>query len=172
MRYMQDGGFQGNGLMRLTLGLTLGLLLAFWATNFGMYFSRMTLRPSSVAAYYNGSEQDFRPPRSAASMTETTHMHLPMMGIVLLFLTHLVIFVPMPRGAKVAFIVGAFASAALDEGAGWLVRFVSPSFAVLKVVGFVGLQSALAFLMGALGLFLLRGRRADADAARNGKAAA
>src|SRR6185295_14673251 len=67
MRYMQDGGFQGNGLMRLTLGLTLGLLLAFWVTNFGMYFSRMSLRPSSVAAYYNGSEQDFRPPRSVAS---------------------------------------------------------------------------------------------------------
>jgi hypothetical protein len=173
MRYMQDGGFQGNGLMRLTLGLTLGLLLAFWVTNLAMYFSRMSLRPSSVVSYYNGSEQEFRPPRSVASMTETTHMHLPMMGMVLLFLTHLAIFVPMPRGAKLSFIVGAFVSAALEEGAGWLVRFVSPGFAVLKVVGFVGLQAALALLMGALGLFLLRpGRRAGEPAARNGRAAA
>jgi len=172
MRYMQDGGFQGNGLMRLTLGLTLGLLVAFWATNFGMYFSRMGLRPSSVVAYYNGSEEEFRQPRSTASMTETTHMHLPMMGLVLLFLTHLVIFVPMPRGAKVSFIVGAFVSAVLEEGAGWLVRFVSPSFAVLKVAGFLGLQSALAFLIGALGLFLLRPGRRAAEPAANGKAAA
>ena len=101
MKYMQEGGFQNNPLMRLTLGLTLALLVGFWATNIGMYFSRMNLRPSSVVAYYKGSEEDFRPPRSAASMLETTHMHLPMMGMVLLFLTHLVIFVPLPRGARV-----------------------------------------------------------------------
>ncbi|HEX6737003.1 MAG TPA: hypothetical protein VF310_01900 [Vicinamibacteria bacterium] len=166
MRYMQEGGFQQNPLMRLTLGLTLVLLLGFWATNFAMYFSRMDLHPASVVAYYNGSEQDFRPPRSAASMMETTHMHLPMMGLVLLLLTHLVIFVPWARRAKVAFIVGAFGSALAEEGAGWLVRFVSPAFAPLKVVGFLGLQAALAVLLGGLGVFLWRGsRRAEAAVA-------
>jgi hypothetical protein len=162
MKYMQEGGFQNNPLMRLTLGLTLALLLAFWATNVGMYFSRMDLRPSSVVAYYNGSEEDFRPPRSGASMLETTHMHLPMMALVLLLLTHLVIFVPLGRAAKVAFIVSTFVCAALEEGAGWLVRFVSPAFAPLKVVGFLGLQAALAFLMMALGVFLVRGARRQA----------
>lgn len=159
MKYLQEGGYQNNGLMRLTLGLTLVLLLGFWATNFAMYFRRMDLRPASVVAYYNGSEEDFRPPRSPESMLETTHMHLPMMGMVLLLLTHLLIFVPIARGAKVAFIVAAFASAAAEEGAGWLVRFVSPAYAPLKVAGFVGLQVALAFLMAALAVSLLRGGR-------------
>lgn len=159
---MQEGGFQTNPLMRLTLALTLGLLVAFWVTNLAMYFSRMGLEPNSVVAYYNGSEEDFRPPRSTASMIETAHMHLPMMGMVLLFLTHLLIFVPLSRGAKVAFIVTAFVSALLEEGAGWLVRFVSPGFAPLKVVGFLGLQAAMAFLIGALALFLLRGARRQA----------
>ena len=106
----------------------------------------MGLRPRTVVAYYNGSEEEFRPPRSVESMLETTHMHLPMMGVVLLLLTHLVIFVPMARGAKVAFIVSTFAFAVLEEGGGWLVRFVSPALAPLKVVGFVGLQAAIAFL--------------------------
>lgn len=161
---MQEGGFQNHPLMRLTLALTLGLLLAFWATNMGMYFSRMSLRPASVVAYYNGSEEDFRPPRSAESMLETTHMHLPMMGLVLLLLTHLAIFVPMPRGAKAAFIATTFVSAALEEGSGWLVRFVSPAFAPLKVIGFVGLQTAMAFLMGALAVFLVRAARRQAVA--------
>jgi hypothetical protein len=157
---MQDGGFQNNPLMRLTLALTLLLLVGFWVTNMGMYFSRMGLHPRTVVEYYNGSEEEFRPPRSVESMLETTHMHLPMMGIVLLLLTHLVIFVPMPRGAKVAFIVSTFAFAALEEGGGWLVRFVSPAFAPLKVVGFLGLQAAMAFLIVALGLFLFgAGRR-------------
>ena len=167
MKYMQEGGFQNNPLMRLTLGLTLVLLAGFWATNLGMYFSRMSLRPRTVVEYYNGSEEDFRPPRSVESMLETTHMHLPMMGVVLLLLTHLVIFVPMSRGAKVGFIVGTFLSALLEEGGGWLVRYVSPALAPVKVVGFLGLQAAIAFLIVALALFLFRaGRRQKTVQAR------
>ena len=159
MRYMQEGGFQNNPLMRLTLAFTLALLALFWSTNIAIYFSRMTLEPATVVSYYNGSEADFRPPRSAASMLEVSHMHLPMMGMVLLFLTHLVIFVPLARAARVAFIVTTFVSAFLEEGAGWLVRFVSPSFAILKVVGFVGLQTAILCLIVALGAFLISAAR-------------
>lgn len=166
MKYMQDGGHQNQPLMRLTLGLTLALLLGFWVTNFAMYFSRMGLAPSSVASYYLGSEEDFRPPRSAESMLETTHMHLPMMGMVLLVLTHLLIFVPLARRAKVAFIVAAFAFAVMSEGAGWLVRFVSPSFAALKVVGFLGMQAVLAFLLGSLAVHLARGAKTARGANR------
>ena len=168
MKYMQEGGFQNNALMRLTLSLTLLLLLGFWATNLAMYFSRMGLSSRSVVAYYNGSEEEFRPPRSVQSMLETTHAHLPMMGLVLLFLTHLVIFVPMPRPAKVAFIVTTFGSAALEEAGGWLVRFVSPRLAPLKIVGFVGLQACLAILIAALGLFLVRSARRQQELGRNG----
>jgi len=79
--------------------------------------------------------------------------------MVLLFLTHLVIFVPLPRAARMAFIVTTFVSAVLEEGAGWLVRFVSPSFAVLKVAGFVGLQVAILCLIVALALFLVAALR-------------
>jgi hypothetical protein len=140
--------------MRLTLGLTLLFLVGFWATNFAVYFSRMSLRPASVVAYYNGSEGDFRPARSLESMLETTHMHLPMMGMMLLFLTHLALFVPFSKPAKTALIATTFGSAALEEGAGWLVRFVSPALAPLKVIGFVGLQATILFLLGALALFL------------------
>jgi hypothetical protein len=147
--------------MRLTLALSLALLFGFWLTNFGLYFSRMTLRPSSVVAYYNGSEEEFRPPRSTESMLETTHMHLPMMALVLLFLTHLTIFVPLPRRAKTALIAGTFAAAALQEGSGWLVRCVSPAFAPLKVVGFLGLQTGILFLLAAIAVFLAKGVRAQ-----------
>jgi len=162
MKYMQDGGFQSHPLMRATIGLTLVLLLGFWVTNFALYFSRMGLTVSSVVAYYNGSEEDFRAARSAASMLETTHAHLPMMGMVLLFLTHLAIFAPIPRAAKIGFVATAFVSAMLDEGAGWLVRFVSPAFAPLKIVGFVGLQAAIGFLLLVLALFLLGAARRQA----------
>ena len=159
MRYLQDGSHQFQPLMRLSLALTCVLLLAFWVTNFAMYFSRMDLHPASVVAYYNGLETEFRPARSAASMLETTHMHLPMMALVLLLLTHLLLFVPMGRPAKLTLMVGAFAAALLEESGGWLVRFVSPSLAPLKVAGFVGLQAALGVLIGALGVSVLGGSR-------------
>jgi len=164
MRYMEKGGFESHPLMRLTLALSLGLLFGFWLTNFGLYFSRMSLRPSSVVKYYNGSEEDFRPPRSTESMLETTHMHLPMMAVVLLFLTHLTIFAPLPRRAKTALIVGTFVSAALQEGGGWLVRYASPRFAPLKVVGFVSLQSGMLFLLATLAVFLAKAERARTTA--------
>jgi hypothetical protein len=150
--------------MRLSLALTLVLLLGFWVTNFVMFFSRMGLDAASVAAYYNGSEADFRPARSAASMLETTHIHLPMMGLVLLVLTHLLIFVPLRGSWKRIFIVGVFLFAILSESGGWLVRFVSPSLAPIKIAGFLGLQACLAFLLAALAVSLARPRRA---AARN-----
>ena len=162
MKYLQDGSHGFQPLMRLSLGLTLVLLLGFWATNFAMYFSRMGLDPATVAAYYNGSEADFTPARSAASMLETTHMHLPMMGLVLLLLTHLLIFAPLRGGWKKALMIAVFAFALLSEGGGWLVRFVSPSLAVVKVVGFVGLQASLAFLLASLAVSLARPRRAGA----------
>jgi hypothetical protein len=156
MKYLRDGSHTHQPLMRLSLSLTLLLLVGFWITNFAMFFSRMGLEPSSVAAYYNGSEADFTPARSAASMLETTHMHLPMMGLVLLLLTHLLIFVPLRGPWKRALIVGVFLFALMSEGGGWLVRFVSPSLAVVKIVGFVGLQVLLAVLLAGLAVSLLR----------------
>ncbi len=166
MRYLQDGGFQRNPLMRLSLGLTLVLLLGFWATNAAMYFTRMGLTRASVTRYYNGSEEDFTPPRSAESMLETSHMHLPMMGMVLLFLTHLAIFVPASRRAKTAVIVTAFAGALAQEGGGWLVRFVSPALAPVKIAGFLALQGSILWLLAVLALFLWRAARgASAPAA-------
>lgn len=161
MKYMERGGFQGQALMRLTLGLSIGLLSLFWMTNFALFASRLGFTPASIAAYYLGSEADYRPPRTAGSMLEVTHAHLPMMALVVLLLTHLLIFAPFSKRTRVLLIVGAFLSAALDEGAGWLVRFVHPGFAVVKLAAFVSLQGILAFLLVALALFLRAGARAE-----------
>jgi hypothetical protein len=160
MKYLESGGFQNQPLMRLTLGLALLLLAGFWVTNLALYYAHMTLDPASVAAYYRGNEAEFMPPRSALSMLEVTHMHLPMFALVLLLLTHLLIFAPMKRPAKVAFIVTAFGSALLSEAAGWMTRFWHPGFATLKVAMFVVFQVALAWLIVMLGAFVARAERA------------
>jgi hypothetical protein len=161
MKYMERGGFQGQALMRATLGWTLVLLAGFWVTNLVLFVSRLGVTPSSVAAHYLGSEAQFRPPRTAGAMLEVTHSHLPMMALVVLLLTHLMIFAPYSKRAKIALIAVAFLSAFLDEAAGWLVRFVHPGFAWLKLAAFVSLQAILAFLLVGLALYLRSGKRGE-----------
>jgi hypothetical protein len=163
MKYMQTGGMQSHPLMRLTLYFTLFFLFGFWVTNFAMYFAKMNLTPQSVVDYYLGSDAEFRMPRTYQSMLEVTHAHLPMMAIVILVLTHLLIFSSFQSRTKVAFISLTFLSTFLHEGAGWLVRFVDPLFAWLKVTTFVVMQGMLAFLLGALLLFLVRGGKAQGN---------
>jgi hypothetical protein len=156
MKYMQNGGFQNHPLMRLTLAWTVVFLVFFWISNFFFFFSKMALTPSSIVDYYRGSEALFTQPRSLQSMIEVTHGHLPVMAIVLLMLTHLLIFAPLAHRTKVLFISLAFGGAFFNEAASWLVRYVHPGFAWLKIVAFVTLQTLIGYLLLALARFLWR----------------
>lgn len=157
---MQTGGFQNHPLMRLTLGGSLVLLTGLWVTNFFLYFSRMGLDPTTVARYYRGAEAEFLEPRTYASMLEVTHVHLAMMALVLLLLTHLAIFLPWPFRARVGLIVATFAGAFGGEAASWLVRFHSAAWGPAKVACFLVLQAGMAVLLFGLAGFLARRPRA------------
>lgn len=161
MKYMANGGLGSNPLMRVTLGLTLAVLVALWATNAVLYLTRMGLEPSSVVRHYLGSEEEFVQPRTFGSMLEVTHAHLATMAVVVLLLTHLAIFLPWSVRARVLLIVVPFAGLLLGEGAGWLVRFVHPGFAVLKVVAFLSFQISLLVLIVAVAVLLFRPRTAQ-----------
>lgn len=161
MKYLQNGGFQNNKLMKLTLLFTLVFLVGFWITNFGLYFAKMGVTPQSVIDYYSGSAEQYRMPRTYQSMLEVTHAHLPMMALVVLFVTHLLIFAPYEAKTKVGFIVGGFTLAFFNESAGWLVRFVSPAFAWFKIFTFLSFQSILGYLLVTLVIYLIRGAAAN-----------
>lgn len=158
---MQSGGFQNNPLMRLTLAWTLLFAGGLWVTNAAMYLKRMSLAPESVKAYYLGDEAEYSQPRSAASMLEVSHAHLATMGVMVLLLTHLAIFAPWEDSTKKWVIGLGFGSSFLGEASGWLVRFVSPAFAALKVACFLAFQGVLALLIGVLAVFLYKAARAE-----------
>ena len=162
MKYLQTGGFQNQSLTRLTILFTLLFLTAFWVSNFAMFFAKMGSTPQSIADYYLGSEGAYTMPRTYQSMLEVTHGHLPMMAVVILLLTHLLIFAPYAFKTKVVLISTSFSLALIQEAAGWLVRFGSPAFAWLKLTAFLGFQAMLALLLVSLALFLLgNGMRND-----------
>jgi hypothetical protein len=148
MRFVVTGEWNRNRLLQVIVLLYALYVAALWLTNALLYFEKMGLSPSSVVEYYRGDEERFLQPRTYQGMLEVSHFHLFAMGMLLLVLTHLMLFVPLADRAKAWLIAVPFLSAGLDEGAGWLVRFGHPAFAALKVAGFLLLQGSLALLVG------------------------
>ena len=147
MRFVVTGEWTRNRLLQRIVVLYAIYVAGLWLTNAMLYFSKMSLTYGSVVEYYLGSEERFLTPRSYEGMLEVAHFHLFAMGMLLLVLTHLMLFVPLAGRTKAWLITLPFLSALLDEGAGWLVRFVSPLFAWAKIAGFLLLQGSLAALV-------------------------
>jgi hypothetical protein len=147
VRFVVTGEWSRNRLLQTIVVLYSLYVMALWVTNALLYFSKMGLTAASVVEYYLGAEERFLPARSYQGLLEVSHFHLFAMGMLLLVLTHLMLFVPLGHRAKAWLIALPFLSAALDEGAGWLVRYAGPGFAYLKIAGFLLLQGSLAALV-------------------------
>jgi hypothetical protein len=147
VRFVVTGEWSRNRLLQTIVSLYCLYVAGLWVTNALLYFAKMDLTPASVVAYYLGSEERFLSPRSYQGLLEVSHFHLFAMGLLLLVLTHLMLFVPIANRWKAWLIVLPFASALLDEGASWLVRFAHPGFAFAKIAGFLLLQGSLAALI-------------------------
>ena len=148
MRFVVSSEWNRNRLLQVIVLLYALYVSILLVTNGLLYFEKMSLAPSSVVSYYLGNEAEFSSPRSYQGLLETSHFHLFAMGLLLMVMTHLMLFVPISGSIKIWLIVVPFLSGFLSEGAGWLVRFVSPDFAALKVAGFLLLQGSLTALVG------------------------
>jgi len=147
VRFVVSGEWSRNRLLQTIIVLYVVYVGGLWVTNGALYFNKMSLTPSSVVEYYLGNEETFKQPRTYQGLLEVSHFHLFAMGMLLLVLTHLVLFVPVGDGTKLALIVLPFVAALVDEGGGWLVRFAHPAFAWVKIAGFLLLQGSLLALM-------------------------
>lgn len=155
MRFVVTGEWTRNRLLKVIVWCFLVYTLVLWATNAGLYFAKMSLTPSSVIEYYRGNEEKFLQPRSLQGLLETLHFHAFAMGILLVTLTHLVLFVPISMRTKAIGIATAFTSGLLGELSSWGVRFVHPAFAYLKIACFLLLEGAILWLVIVVGRALL-----------------
>ena len=147
MRFVVTGEWTRNRLLQTIVVLYALYVAGLWLTNALLYFNKMGLTYASVVGYYLGNEESFTQPRTYQGLLEVSHFHLFAMGMLLLVLTHLMLFVPIGNRWKAWLIAVPFFSALLDEGSGWLVRFAHPAFAYAKIGGFVLLQTSLATLI-------------------------
>jgi hypothetical protein len=155
VRFVVTGEWTRNRLLKTIVWCFLAYTLILWVTNAGLFFSKMSLNPQSVVDYYLGNEEKFLRPRSLGGLLEVLHFHSFAMGILLMTLTHLVLFVPISMKTKALGIAVAFVSGIGGELAGWGVRFVHPAFAYVKVAMFLALEGSILWLMIAVARALL-----------------
>ena len=130
----------------MIIAFTVLFFVFLWITNLLLYL-QIGFSYDSVVQYYLGSEQDFRPPRSYLGMLEEAHFHFFAMAIILVTLNHLILFTKISNFWKMVLILSSFLSAFGDIAGGWLIRYVSPEFAYLKIASLIVLQVSLAALM-------------------------
>jgi hypothetical protein len=147
MRYFITGEWNRHSLLRILMSLFFLYVVGLLVTNTLMYFLHMDLNPASVVEYYRGNESKFLPPKSYEGLLEVTHMHFFAMSILFVTLTHLLLFVELPSVIKISLACLLFASGLGDIGAGWLVRYLHPHFALLKIASFLGLQISMVIIL-------------------------
>lgn len=143
MRFNVTGEHRNNSLLTTVILLFLGYIALLWVSNALLFFRDMGLSYDAVVGYYLGDPERFTSPRSYSGMLEVAHFHLFSMGILVLTLVHLMLFAELSQRAKIFWLWTPFVFAVANEGAGWLVRFVDPGFAYLKIATFLGLQFGL-----------------------------
>ncbi len=159
MRFFVTGEQNRQLLLNSLILMFLGYIALLCISNGLLYFHKMDLTAQSVMQYYLGSEQDFGQPRSYQSLLEVAHFHLFAIGMLILTLTHLMLMTDLPLLLKVWLSAVIYVSALSNELAGWLVRFVHPLFAYLKITSFLLLELSLVVLIVMVSASLFKARR-------------
>ena len=147
MKFLVNGDFNNNRLLQIILLFVLIYTGFLWFTNILLYMEKIGFTYTSVVDYYLGSDEEFRNPISYRGLLEVTHFHLFVFAIALLLVSHLTVFSGINQRLKLPLITISFISGFLDIASGWLIRFVSPEFAYLKVLGFIVFQMSFAILL-------------------------
>lgn len=163
MRWVVTGEWSRNRLLQVIVLLYAAYVAMLWLTNALLYFNKMSLAPSSVVAYYLGDPEQFTSPRTYQGLLEISHFHLFAFGMLLLVMTHLMLFVPLSGRMKAWLISVPFFAGILDESASWMVRYGGEAFAFLKVAGFLLLQGSLAVLVVVSVWSVFRGSQENFD---------
>src|SRR3989338_377546 len=147
MKFLTKGDFNNSRLLQIILVFTLVYVLLLWVTNLLLYSERIGFTYDGIVKYYLGSEDEFRNPVSYICLLEGAHLHLFVFAMALLLVNHLTVFSNLNQFLKLSLIIVSFLSGLGDISAGWLIRFVSPSFVCLKLWSFIIFQISFLILL-------------------------
>ena len=157
MKFFISNDIRNNSLLKLIVVFSLVFLFFLWLTNLLLYF-KIGFSYGSIVDYYRGSEENFREPKSYLGLLEESHFHFFSMAIILITLNHLILFSKIRNVWKLIVILASYMSAFGDIASGWLIRYISPSFAYLKLGSVIVLQISFAALLVLVLAFLYSGK--------------
>lgn len=155
MRFFISSELKRNDFLKIIIFFTLIFFLFLWITNVLLYM-QIGFNYSSIAEFYLGNEETFRPPKSYIGLLEEAHFHFFSMAILLVTLTHLVLFTSIGSGFKLALILISFISTFTEIISSWLIRYVNPVFAYLKLGSFFIMQISLLLMMAIIVIYLFK----------------
>lgn len=147
----------GLGHLQWSTRFIYTLFLVFCLASYGvmvwMGAERSGFDSASIADYYAGNEAAYEAgeidimevvyAKPTESLVELTHFHLFSMPVLLFIQGHLFLLTRLPRRLKIAAVVAAFAGAACDLAAPWMIQGLGRDYAWVKTAGRVLLAPTL-----------------------------
>ena len=155
MRFFISSELKRNDFLKIIILFTTLFFIFLWVTNILLYM-QIGFNYEGIVGYYLGNEETFRPPKSYIGLLEEAHFHFFSMAILLVTLTHLILFTSISAGWKLTLILGSFTSSFLEITSSWLIRYVSAQFAYLKLGSFIVMQLSLMAMMVIIIIYLFR----------------
>ena len=155
MRFFISSELKRNDFLKIIILFTTLFFIFLWVTNILLYM-QIGFNYEGIVGYYLGNEETFRPPKSYIGLLEEAHFHFVSMAILLVTLTHLILFTSISNGWKLTLILGSFTSSFLEIISSWLIRYVSAQFAYLKLGSFIVMQLSLMAMMVIIFIYLFR----------------
>ena len=155
MRFFISSELKRNDFLKIIILFTTLFFIFLWVTNILLYM-QIGFNYEGIVGYYLGNEETFRPPKSYIGLLEEAHFHFFSMAILLVTLTHLILFTSISNGWKLTLILGSFTSSFLEIISSWLIRYVSAQFAYLKLGSFIVMQLSLMAMMVIIFIYLFR----------------
>jgi len=155
MRFFISSELKRNDFLKIIVIFTTIFFLFLWLTNILLYM-QIGFSYNGIVEFYLGNEEVFRPAKSYIGLLEEAHFHFFSMAILLITLTHLMLFTSLSSGWKLTLIVVPFTSSFLEIISSWLIRYISPIFAYLKLGSYIVMQASLLILMIIIFIYIFR----------------
>ncbi|MFN3814385.1 MAG: hypothetical protein ACK4SM_07170 [Aquificaceae bacterium] len=130
----------GSSNIKLTLFMFSIFLLLFTFFNFFLFLSKIGFGLQELKDYYLGNPNLFTRPKTFEGLFKTFYPHIISMALLSLTAAH---FLPKWR---LAVGISLFLLSFFDNLLGFLIRFVSPNFAVFKLFSFLSLELFLLYI--------------------------
>ena len=155
MRFFISSELKRNDFLKIIIFFTIIFFFFLWITNILLYM-QIGFSYNSIVEFYLGNEETFRPPKSYLGLLEEAHFHFFSMAILLVTLTHLILFTSVSSGLKLGLALASFISTFTEIISSWLIRYLDPIFAYLKLISFFVMQLSILLMMGIILVYLFK----------------